>query len=218
MISVVRSRYTLSIQFLFLAINAIGVCLITIYNASTPDLYPNNSHHKLGWILTWIVIAQFLLGVISTYAGRKDDNGGAFIPISAEVMAEHQRRHELRRAGSYRFSNDSGQGTEPNTESLRSQSISSTHFDLPTARHTDDHEDDSMEEKHGLMHGSKVDKYLRSRIPRLISVEVLKVVRFFYNAVDRFILILGFVGFTTGIATYGGFFVRLFTSAKNKQG
>lgn len=199
MISIARSRYTLAVQFLFLITNAIGIFLITIYNASTPDLYPNNAHHKLGWILTWVICAQAVLGVISAYAKRNDEG---FMPISTEAMAEHQRRDELRRAETYRFSNDSGQGTEPNTESLRSQSISSTHSDLPDA-HT--HEEDEDEEK-GLMHGSKVDKFLKSKIP-MLSGRVLKVVRFSYNAVDRLILILGFVGFTTGIITYGGFFM-----------
>ncbi|KUJ14738.1 uncharacterized protein LY89DRAFT_735815 [Mollisia scopiformis] len=202
MISIARSRYTLAVQFLFLAINAIGVFLITIYNASTPDFYPNNAHHKLGWILTWVASGQFLLGVISAYAGRSDDRG-SFMPVSTAAMEEHTRRHELRRAESYRFSNDSGQGTEPNTESLRSQSISSTHSDLPDAR---EHEEDESEEK-GLMHGSKVDKFLKSKIPGMLSSRVLKGLRFLYNAVDRVILILGFVGFTTGIITYGGFFM-----------
>ncbi|KAE8450051.1 hypothetical protein EG329_007190 [Mollisiaceae sp. DMI_Dod_QoI] len=200
MISIARSRYTLAVQFLFLIVNAIGVFLVTIYNASTPDLYPNNAHHKLGWILTWVVSAQVVLGVISAYAGRKDDNRGSFMPVSTEAMAEHQRRQ----AEMYRFSNDSGQGTEPNTESLRSQSISSIHSDLPDAQH--EHEDEEHEEKHGLMHGSKVDNYLKTKIPVMLSSRVLKVFEFFYNAVDRLILILGFIGFTTGIITYGGFF------------
>ncbi|CZR57527.1 related to YTP1 [Phialocephala subalpina] len=202
MISIARSRYTLPVQFLFLITNGIGVFLITIYNASTPDLYPNNAHHKLGWILTWIISAQVVLGIISAYTNRNDDHG--FMPISTEAMAEHQRRHDLRRAETYRFSNDSGQGTEPNTESLRSQSISSTHSDLPD---THKHEDEEEEEEKGLMHGSKVDKFLKSRIPGLLSSRVLKAFRFAYNAVDRLILILGFVGFTTGIISYGGFFM-----------
>lgn len=208
MISIARSRYTLAVQFLFLIINGIGVFLVTIYNASTPDFYPNNAHHKLGWILTWTVSAQVLLGLISAYAGK--DDRGSFMRVSAAAMEEHTRRHELRRQESYRFSNDSGQGTEPNTESLRSQSISSTHSDLPDAREPLEEED----EEKGLMHGSKVDKFLKSKIPGMLSTRVLKVLRFLYNAVDRTILILGFVGFTTGIITYGGFFVSVLLSLR----
>ncbi len=207
MLSIARSRYTLPMQFLFLSVNAIGLLLATVYNASTPDLYPNNAHHKLGWLLTWVVSAQVMMGLIYAYAGRKNDG---FIPVSTEAMAEHQRIHNLEdaRPNLYRFSNDSGQGTEPNTESLRSESISSQSSDhqLPDARREHEEEDD-QEEKQGLMNGTKVDKFLSSKIPGMLLSRVLKVLRFFYNAVDCIILILGFVALTTGGVTYGGFFV-----------
>ncbi|KAN0101915.1 integral membrane protein [Hyaloscypha variabilis] len=204
MLSISRSRYSLLVQFVFLAVNGAGVLLSTIYNATTPDLYPNNAHHKVGWILTWITGAQVVLGVISAYTRRKDDRG-ALIPVSTANIEQHQRIHDLGQAQMYRFSNDSGQGTEPNTESLRSQSISSTNSDdLADVRLEHEEEPD---EKHGLMHGSKVDKFLSKKIPGLLSSRVLKVFQFFYNFVDRVILILGFVALTTGIVTYGGFFM-----------
>ena len=204
MLSISRSRYNLLVQFVFLAVNGAGVLLVTIYNASTPDLYPNNAHHKLGWILTWITGAQAVMGVISIYTRRKDDRG-AFIPVSTENIEQHQRIHEMTQAQMYRFSNDSGQGTEPNTESLRSQSISSTNSDdqLPDVRK----EHEEADEDDGLMHGSKVDRFLSKKIPGLVSSRVLVVFQFFYNVVDRVILIFGFVALTTGIVTYGGFFV-----------
>lgn len=210
MLSISRSRYTLPVQFLFLALNAVGVLLVTIYNASTPDLYPNNAHHKLGWILTWVMSAQLVIGVISAYAGRKDSNRGeqtAFMPISTEAIAQHQRMHSPRLAEMYRFSNDSGQGTEPNTESLRSQSISSHGEDeLPEVRQAREENDNDVE-KQGLMHGSRVDKYLSNRIPGLLSSKVLRIFQFFYDVVDRLILILGFAALATGMITYGGLFV-----------
>ncbi|KAG7106629.1 putative membrane protein C3B8.06 like [Verticillium longisporum] len=58
MLSLARSRYTLASQSVFLAINALGVLVGTIYNAATPDLYPNNAHHKAGWAFTWVALAQ----------------------------------------------------------------------------------------------------------------------------------------------------------------
>lgn len=203
MLSISRSRYSLLVQFVFLAVNGAGVLLVTLYNASTPDLYPNNAHHKLGWVLTWVTIAQVVIGVISAYTKRKDDRG-SFVPVSTENIERHQA---LNRAQIYRFSNDSGHGTDPNTESLRSQSISSNNSDdqLPDVR--GEHEEEDQDEKHGLMHGSKVDRFLSRKIPRLLSSRVLKVFGFFYNVVDHVILILGFVALTTGIVTYSGLFV-----------
>ena len=208
MLSIARSRYRLPVHFLFLVLNTLGVLLVTIYNASTPDMYPNNAHHKLGWILAWVVSAQIVMGVISIYAGRpggKRDERGALMPVSMAAMEQHRRMQSP--GETYRFSNDSGQGTEPNTESLRSQSISSRGGDeLPQVRHAPD-EDDNDIEKQGLMHGSRVDKYLSKRIPGLLSSKVLRVFQFLYDVVDRLILILGFTALATGIITYGGLFV-----------
>ena len=130
MFSLARSRLTLALQFVFLAVNALGVLLGTIYNASTPDLYPNNAHHKIGWVATWVVCAQLLVGLVGRVAGafnnrsrrsavpkgrRTLDERGAFIPVSAGAMAEHALRFPASTgsAGPYRLSNDSGQGTEP---------------------------------------------------------------------------------------------------------
>lgn len=207
MLSISRSRYTLPVQFLFLTLNAVGVFLITIYNASTPDMYPNNTHHKLGWILTWIVGAQVVTGVISAYAGRgKHEEPSVYMPVSAAAMEQHQRMHSPRPAEAYRLSNDSGQGTEPNTESLRSQSISSFGDDeLPEVRQAPEEED--FVEKQDLMRSNRVHQYLTKRIPGLLSKKVLRIFKAFYDVVDRLILILGFAALATGIVTYGGLFV-----------
>lgn len=206
MFSISRSRFSLPTQVVFLTVNAIGVLLATIYNASTPDLYPNNAHHKLGWILTWMMGAQLVMGVLHAYA-RKDRSANAeFTPISAEAILEHQRIHCLRQAQIYRLSNDSGQGTEPNTESLRSNSLTSADSidNLPEPEAEDEEE---LEEKHGLMHGTAMDRYLTKKIPALISSRSLRMLEFFYNAIDRLVLILGFVDIASGIVTYGGFFM-----------
>jgi hypothetical protein len=206
MFSISRSRFTLLTQFAFLAINAAGVLCSTIYNANTPDLYPNNAHHKIGWLLTWICCAQVVIGVISAYAGHRDNKqkDSGYTPVSREAMAEHTRR--LQRNDS-RLSNDSGQGTEPNTESLRSGSISVDEDEEITLGEPD--KDESEVEKIALMKGTKIDKYLARRLPGLISARILRVFEFAYNVVDRLILLLGFVAFTTGIITYGGLFVSL---------
>ncbi len=209
MFSISRSRYTLPVQFGFLVLNSVGVLLVIIYNASTPDLYPNNAHHKLGWIVTWVMGVQAFIGLISAYAGRNKGMGRiAYHAITSEAMKEHQQIHNLRQAETYRFSNDSGQGTEPNTESLRSHSTSSNYSDhLPEVL---SHHEEEQGEKLGLIHGSKVDKYLAEKIPRIVSSKFLRVFRLFYSTVDRLILLLGFVTLTSGIVTYGGFFVSVY--------
>src|SRR3569833_3386351 len=125
MLSLARSRYVLGVQFAFLTVNAVGVLVSVMYNASTPDLYPNNAHHKVGWAVTWVVSAQVIVGLLGRVAGalragRTHGNAQAserqaYMHESNEAIAKHQRMYR-------RLSNDSGQGAEPNPESLRSHS------------------------------------------------------------------------------------------------
>jgi hypothetical protein len=205
MLSIARSRFSPLVQFFFLALNATGILLATIYNASTPDLYPNNAHHTLGWVVTWIVSAQLVMGVISVYAGGLDKRR-AFIPVSTEAIAQHHRWQGIRSPQEGRFSDDSGQGTERNTESLRSHSISSSPDQLPSPLERS--EEGNVAERQGLLlRRGRVDQFLRKRIPGLVSSRVLRAGQFLYDVVDRVILLLGFAALTTGIVTYGGLFV-----------
>src|SRR6266511_4011352 len=132
MLSLARSRFALAVQLSFLILNAFGLLLGTIYNSRTPDLYVNNAHHKIGWIATWAVCAQVVIGLIFMYSGRSKEADGdldehaGFLPVSVEAMAQHQQVHAMRTAHGYRWSNDSGQGTERNSASLHSGGVSPT--------------------------------------------------------------------------------------------
>ncbi|KAK4240750.1 hypothetical protein C8A03DRAFT_31138 [Achaetomium macrosporum] len=213
MLSLARSRYALLVQFGFLVVNAGGVLLGVIYNASTPDLYPNNAHHKLGWIVTFVVSAQVVVGVLARVAGmlkREKLTGGAeerqgFIPVSTEAIAEHESRFP---APYGRLSNDSGQGTEPRTESLRSHSLSDT---PPSPRHkefhnSDDDSDEDLEAHLPMFTKSTKAHSIVAKVAGKISDRIWKVLIFAYNFIDRTILVLGFIALCTGIITYGRFF------------
>ncbi|KAJ0295689.1 hypothetical protein COL5a_011865 [Colletotrichum fioriniae] len=227
MLSIARSRYTLALQFVFVAVNALGVLLGTIYNASTPDLYPNNAHHKLGWLVTWALLAQVLIGLVGRVAGalrhnsrEPSDNNEyqSFIPVSTAAMAEHHRVNSSRYASEYRLSNDSGQGTEPCTESLRSHSRSSSSNEV-SPRNSDAYLKEYAEEEDDIEDGlpmpmpsnmnENTNATPRSAIARVagkIPSRVLKGLVFFYNSIDRIILPLGFVTLCLGIVAYGRFF------------
>lgn len=226
MLSLARSRYTLLVQFGFLALNAGGMLLGVIYNASTPDLYPNNAHHKIGWIATSVVSAQVLVGLLARVAGmfkrgQQSAGGGGraeerqgFIPVSTEAMAEHESRFP----GPYgRYSNDSGQGTEPRTESLRSHSLSSG-ADSPSIHHKEFHVDDAESDDDSDTHLPMFPKSAKAhsvvaKVAGRISDRFWKVLLLAYNVVDRTILILGFIALCTGIITFG----RLFVSIRQEE-
>lgn len=232
MLSLARSRYTLPAQFGFLSLNAGGVLLGVVYNASTPDLYPNNAHHRLGWIVTFVVGAQVVVGLLARVAGvLKRDRGHAgsaaerqgFIPVSTEAMAEHESRFPK----SYRrYSNDSGQGTEPRTESLRSHTDSAPASPIHEApaefRHSDevaDEEDVGAGAHLPVLAQSTRAHSVVAKVAGKISDRFWNVLLFAYNFVDRTILILGFIALCTGIITYGRFFVStcIFTQGRSAQ-
>ncbi|OLN87664.1 putative membrane protein C3B8.06 [Colletotrichum chlorophyti] len=225
MLSIARSRYTLALQFMFLAVNALGVVLGTIYNARTPDLYPNNAHHNFGWLVTWVVSAQVLIGLLGRVAGALKSESGEgynrtqyqpFIPVSTAAMAEHHRLNESRFTPGYRFSNDSGHGTEPCTEPSRSHSSSSS-SNGASPRTSDAYrkeyvEDDDDDLEHGLpmpmpsTADGAISNSILAKIANRISSRVWKGLLFVYNLVDRVILVLGFVALCLGIVAYGRFF------------
>ncbi len=223
MLSLARSRYTLVSQFVFVAANGVGVLLAVIYNTSTPDLYPNNAHHKLGWIVTWVVGAQVLVSLLGSVTGALKGKQVAhtgswretqgFIPVSTEAMEDHNSRFPK----AYRLSNDSGQGTEPSSESSRPHSLSSGADSPPIPlrdaqkEYGDDDDDEDDLEAHalpGVSRGSAVHR-LATKAAGMISSRAWSFLMLVYNFIDRTILILGFIALCTGVITFGRFFVRL---------
>jgi hypothetical protein len=223
MFSLARSRYTLPTQFAFLAVNALGVLTSTIYNAKTPDLYPNNAHHKLGWVATWVLSAQVLVGLLGRLAGAFGKKTGSalgpaerqgFLPVSRAAMDEHHRLHGSPYSALHRHSDDGGHGTESRPVSPRSSSFSSTPDTLAspgaqTAHKTFHDEDDDLEDADVDVPASQrggAIRNLAAKIGTKISSRAWRVLIFGYNLVDRTSMILGFVALCTGVITYGRFF------------
>ncbi|KAK4464255.1 hypothetical protein QBC42DRAFT_171759 [Cladorrhinum samala] len=239
MLSLARSRYAPLSQIIFAAVNAGGLLLAVVYNAATAeDLYPGNVHHGFGWVISVILGVQIIVGGLGRVAGKmskpetkagiedkKEDSG--FIPVSTKAMAEHESRYnkETNNDEPYgrRFSDDSGQGTEIGTESLRGGSRGSVssppqsptvlvhgRYATKEQEEYDDFEDEDLGEEttamvSGMKKGGKANK-VAAKVASKISDRLWKVLMFGYDAVDRTILILGFVALCTGVATYGRFF------------
>ncbi|KAH7129308.1 hypothetical protein B0J13DRAFT_645138 [Dactylonectria estremocensis] len=217
MLSLARSRYTLALQFVFLATNAVGLLVGTIYNAQTPDLYPNNAHHKLGWVVTWAVVAQVLVSVIGWVAGavprttkHSDSSTQAFLPVPIDASYENQYRMQenYRSSDPYRLSDDSGQDTETTTDSVRHSSASTLYGvdDVPLQgpdKEYDDEDDDLESMSLSLQppktaFGRQAARVVASRVWMYLSIGS--------QVIDRTILPLGFVSLATGIVTFGRFF------------
>ncbi|KAL1594958.1 hypothetical protein SLS59_008509 [Nothophoma quercina] len=212
MLSIARSRFVLPSQFAFLIINALALLIGVVYNHKTPDLYENNSHSKIGWIITWIASAWVSMALIQSYMDR--DQAQSFDdettqPLNAANMAEYQRVKEEDLESPYRYSNDSGQGTERNSASLYSHSPSPSvgsedrQFPGPTRRNVhdelDDLEDVSLEKPK-----SRLDSFFSRNVARFVAGRTAKIVRALYVVFERTIIIQGLVAILTGTVVYGG--------------
>ncbi|KAK8218063.1 hypothetical protein IWZ01DRAFT_537719 [Phyllosticta capitalensis] len=211
MLSIARSRLALPAQFLFLASQGVALFTGIIYDAKTPDLYPNDAHSKLRWIIFWISAAWVALGLVNLYADWS--NRSKTQPLSTALMAQYQRLQQAQQTAPNRMSYDSGQGTERNSGSLFGHSPSSPCTESEERRHfQDDHDDyeaaafddaDAVEEKRGFLRNTRVDRFMSRVVPRIGDCP-LKIMRFFYVLIERLILVLGFVSVATLTTTVGG--------------
>lgn len=201
-------------------VNGLGVLFGTIYNINTPDLYENNAHHKIGWIATWIMTAQVITSLLFSYSRRAKTlpsttgERAAFLPVSTANMEQHNGQPY----SGYRWSGDSGQGTEASsTLNSRDGSPNDPHrrdafddFEKPEPEPEDDDEESlpsKAPQRSGWLPLGFIDKYLSARVPNLLSAKILRIIEIVYNVVDRLILVLGFIALATGGVTYTGIFV-----------
>ena len=215
MLSIARSRLALASQFLFLAVNAFALVLGLVYNHKTPELYENNVHSKIGWIITWVASAWVGMALIEAYASRTKDtlsDRHAGNVLNAANIAQYQRVHNFQASSQSRWSNDSGQGTERNSASLyggsRSPSVEAEQEGfLDAARrysHNDDEDSYDDSEKQGFLKGTVVDRFLLRNVARFAAGKPLRILRFLYVVIERTILIQGLTALSSGTIVYGG--------------
>ena len=211
MLSVVRSRLTVPVQLAFLGLNGVALLVGTIYNNKTPDLYENNSHHKLGWIVTWVVVAQSIMAVIKLYGGRAgspaaDAQAQPFgaTPVSVEAIAQHEQMQE-RDVHSHHTRHD-GDSDTPRTHSMSGTTDCEEDLARDYHQKLDDESETDFAEKRSLLGNRAVDRLL-SGVPFHIPSKVMTAIELAHNLIDRVILLLGFLAITTGVVVYGGVFV-----------
>ncbi|KAM0550652.1 hypothetical protein ACHAPJ_008911 [Fusarium lateritium] len=215
MFSLANSRFTLPTQFVFLAVNALGLLLGVIYNAQTPDLYPNNAHHKIGWIVTWVVCAQVLVSAVGCIAGAIKGHGKessnerhAFLPVPTREVGFPSRNGYYHSDNPYRLSDDSGQGTEPNTPSLESDSVSTLNGmdESPLEHARKEYEDDDGDLEELSLDSPAPKGAFARQASKIAASRVWKYLNIGRQVIDRIILPFGFIALLTGAVTFGRFF------------
>lgn len=217
MFSIARSRWTLLAQFVFLVATAFGLLVGVIYGHSTPDLYPNNTHSKMGWIFTWFASGWVILSVVNmyaNYASRQGSIGEASHLMTAAMMARYQRLQNEELPQSQRWTDDSGQGTERNSTSIAGDTPSPStesertlhdpHQDYQIGHEEDEDGDDVALEKRSFLKNTKVDRFLSRTVPRFVVGRTFKALRIVYVVLERTLILQGFLAFCTGIVVLGG--------------
>ena len=215
MLSVARSRFALPAQLSFLGLHTLGLLLGTVYNSKTPDLYENNAHNKIGWIVTWIVVAQCIIGLVKLAISLKKtkdvdvEEQTSYFPMSTQALVEHHQATYS--SDEYRYSRDSGHYTA--SEASRSQSVSSMQ-DQENQEHQKflghkiSHADTDAEytEKQGFLGDTKAQR-LAVRTAAMMSQRTMRALNVAYDTVDCVSLLLGFIQIVSGVVVYGGVFV-----------
>lgn len=220
MLSVARSRLAVLLQLSFLGINGLALLLSTIYTNNTPDLYENNSHHKFGWILIWIVVVQSIIAVVKLYTDRQSSVLGYShlhgvtptpTPISAEAMAQHRQIHATFAEGRAGYSDHNGRSSASDTPRTNSMSGTTDCGDeyLHDVRKSQDAESEvDLTDKRSLLGNNRVERFLSS-MPNKIPRKAIALINVAHKIINCSILLLGFLAMTTGIVVYGGIFVSL---------
>lgn len=229
MLSLAQYRHKSLAQLSFLVSNAFGLLLGIIYNSNTPDLYPNNAHHKLGWMLTWLAAAHFIIcqidkvsRIMRRFVTPQDHSTQhqEFLPLTPEPIEEQSCEAGLLR-DMLSLSSDSGLGTALHTESSPSPSKASDVLSSTEAGSTyhlaEDHEPPDAR-LDNFPSASACDETWNAKTRRASKnlLTLLWKVRFFVpSLVNRILLILGFASVCTGIVTFGRIFVSRSSSYKH---
>lgn len=215
-LSVARSRYHLPAQVLFHIFNGLGIFAGVVYNHSTPDLYENNSHHPLGWVVTSFTVIWTLVSVYVFFSEHERTQRAPVHPdksLSAQNMAQHDRFQQYNDDfSSQRNSRDSGQGTERNSASLfGSRQNSAEHvYQKPEDYYGDDdgfadvEDDESV--RRGFLGHTKVNRFLSTSMCTFSSQRATAAVRGIQIFLEKIILLLGFAALTSGFIVSGGLF------------
>ncbi|KAM0752108.1 hypothetical protein T439DRAFT_333349 [Meredithblackwellia eburnea MCA 4105] len=198
------SKLSLIPQAIFLLFALLGHLMGVAYNSATPDLYPNSSHTKLGWVVMVLTLAlnavdvyHFALTILSWY---KKKSGAA---------ASHIEETEKLVDNSGRNSNEYDPETVMSPVSLEDDETTEVNWTPNSGATTPPHvrggstmsEDtlyDSADHSSSSFKNSnnRTTTSLRSRLSTTLSVA--------HTVVERSIVVLAYVQVLSGIAVYSG--------------
>ena len=230
MLGVAQSSFHIPVQIAFLIMTIIGITFSILYNSATPDFYENNAHHKIGWVIAWMLAAQIVSGMIRGVA--RYVNGPSFsrdqeIANEAEDMFmlggdetdEEDHGDEIKPGPDFRrktsdSGNDTGEST-PRGGSTSSAPTSRADYGIRRSSENtllDDREGNFRNLDPGPRNAeSKMEKYLAKKLQNQgwlsrISRRGAFIAKVVHGVIGRPLFCLGFIQICTGIVTVTGIF------------
>ncbi|KAM3421958.1 putative membrane protein C3B8.06 [Cercospora zeina] len=204
-LSVARSRFHLPAQVLFHIVDGLGIFTGVVYNQSTPDLYVDNAHHPLGWVIVAMTIVWTLLSMYSAYgehARKQSSSVQRPLTFAAQSMA-HFDTHSAYNDESSRDSRDSGFGSRQNS----TDSVYRKPEGPPSDHEFDDEKlDDADSEQRRFLGSRRVDRFLAGSVQRFSFGRAVRILRISQIFLEKSLLLLGFAGLTSGFIISGGLF------------
>ncbi|EUC39563.1 hypothetical protein COCMIDRAFT_10349 [Bipolaris oryzae ATCC 44560] len=209
MFSIARFRYTILAQTLFSATNFLGVLIGVMYRRRTPDLYPKNSHNKIGWISTWLASLWVALSVIDVYVkynSRNHTDNQTTYPLNTLDITQYSPLESDHRNSACQ-DGDCSQWEQQPLNHLDGNRHTWALWSDSTLREGDFSDDDEgdINLPTGTVHESNNDNQFLQRIAvRFAGNRSYILLRLPYLVLDRTVLFLGFVAFASGTVVYGG--------------
>jgi hypothetical protein len=225
MLGVAQSSFHIPVQIAFLAVTITGVVFAIMYNSATPDFYENNAHHKIGWVIVWMLVAQVASGMIHgvaryVHGGPEQSRHVAedaedMFMLGGDEEEDHEDETEFKPRPPYaRTSSDSGNATGEGTP-RESGGPSAPYVIRRSSENTllDDRERNfhTVDTNRPRNAESKRESYLAKKLQRRgwlarISKRGTFLAHIVHGVIGRPIFCLGFIQVCTGIVTVTGVF------------
>ncbi|KAI1608511.1 hypothetical protein EDD36DRAFT_101565 [Exophiala viscosa] len=206
MFSIARSRLAFPVQLLFCVTNALGLLLGTVYNVKTPDLYPNNAHHTIGWVASWIISVQILTNLLfATVQSRMKKTTGS-MSVESEPFLRPPSSDRPREGMSSYTDRHPSSDTESGSSSIASTPLWKD-LEKPSSRdNNDNNSEPSSSRRPSFLRYSFVAISFPARFPGRLPARLMKVLAIVHQVITRTVLPLGFICLMTGGVTYAGIF------------
>ncbi|TVY49974.1 putative membrane protein [Lachnellula occidentalis] len=200
MLNIAKSNLRYPSQIAFLGLHGIGTIFGLAYNSRTPDLYPKASHNGLGWVLSALIFAHFIIGIVRDSIRRTSDSGtkderAPFIAEATERMTREEERNM--KASNQPSESSSSRAASPNPN------LSESPVDTDCEMLFDVH----LYYNSRLEHRYDEPMTWNRRWANVSGSNLLvRILDLWFDIVDQGLLILGFIAICTGLVTMAGIF------------